>query len=301
MSITWTEGGTTKSINNNNIVYANGTLIDEIWAKQGTNVPVLVYKSNSILRATGVSSFYGPAAMNSNGRCMWGDAECVYSSSTTYSIKYGGNYLWVLYPPISYGNWQTTNLTLNTKYRYCKNPSAASGKTWNGNNSGTSNYWLQCGGTVGSISSGCSASITGSFEYNPTFNITYTYTRPLRVVVKVTAARSAVMPFIVWEDGYSKQQIYTTGNSAITSEQVVFDGLMDSSTRNYQLSLNTKYNGVSWTPTYSQMSYNIRFRGGLYYYTPSITRTIEIYDPDTGTLIASNTSALSTTYTARAN
>lgn len=43
----------------------------------------------------------------------------------------------------------------------------------------------------------------------------------------------------------------------------------------------------------------MRMRGNLLLVPGAISRTIEIYDPVTGDLIASNTSALSTTWTAR--
>lgn len=303
--ITWTQGGTTKSINNNSIVYAKQgadgepVLIDRIIAVDtSTNPPTesVVYQSNSILRANSVGSFYGPAAMNADGRCFWSRAEIRTVTNSQYDIYYTGDYRRVQYPPLNCPT-TTTALKCTTKYRYNVNTGAIGQRTYRSSSGGSS--WTAAGGTIGSYAQGCEASITGVYERQISMTITYTNAVPYRVVVKVRVGKNTIKPFIVGGNGYTPLLVSSTGNNTLTTEQVLYDGLMDSGTRNYTFNFDTRYSGMSWVPRWLDMQADERYRGGIYYDIPNVSRTIEIYDPDTGTLIASNTSALSTTWTAR--
>ena len=285
--ITWTQGGTTKSINNNNIVYAKQgadgepVLIDRIIAVDtSTNPPTesVVYQSNSILRAKGISN-------NIEGPSMTG-------GQSVFDIG-GGNtdYYWIMYPT-SY-NSQNIGKTYGTLDTYGSSSSTA-------------------GGDMGITIKNVPASAN---RYHPTVpvNIQYTYTTPYRVVVKVKPAITAIGMRITTDNGFNTQGWGGQCNS-YTSEQILYDGLMDNTTRDYHfnctlelcpytVSVHTSRTGQAtvknFTANDSRKWVEMRMRGNLLIVPAAITRTIEIYDPDTGTLIASNTSALSTTWTAR--
>ena len=176
--IRWTQGGTTKIINNNNIVYAkNGAdgepvLVDRIIAVDtSTNPPTesVVYQSNSILRAL-------PAPSEVNLPSMTGRQAWLYYVAGTPK-KWQGDYLWIRYPT-----------------------------TYNTTNSGTSlarfDLWGIMPGTDDQGNTFPSSSmhyyrrvrLSAVQNYQPTIpvDITYTYAMPYRVVVKVKAAQNAL-------------------------------------------------------------------------------------------------------------
>ena len=300
--ITWTQGGTTKSINNNNIVYAKQgadgepVLIDRVIAVDtSTNPPTesVVYQSNSILRALSSSEINLPSM--SGGISDWKWELSPYNTG-----KYSHDYLWIQYPTTyNTTNTGTTYATLST---YCitkNNPSNA----WP---SSTEHYFRK-------------VALTNVHDYQPTLpvNIQYTYAVPYRVVVKVTARMYALGVRVTRGNGSTIIAQGGNGNS-ITAEQVLYDGLMDSTTRNYSFSCALKLRGFTVDDggsntanrTVSNMTFirsadprgpwgQDRNRANFIALPQFVTRTIEIYDPDTGTLVASNTSALSTTWTAR--
>ena len=284
--ITWTQGGTTKSINNNNIVYAKQgadgepVLIDRIIAVDtSTNPPTesVVYQSNSILRAAGISN-------NIEGPSMTG-------GQSVFDIGGGAtDYYWIMYPT-GY-NSQNIGKTYGTLDTYGSSSSA--------------------GGIMGITIKNVPASAN---RYHPTVpvNVQYTYATPYRVVVKVKPAVTAIGVRITTDNGWNTQGWGGQCNS-YTSEQILYDGLMDNTTRDYSFNcslelcpftvrVHTSRTGQAtvknFTANDSRKWVEMRMRGNLLYVPAGITRTIEIYDPNTGNLIASNTSALSTTWTAR--
>lgn len=292
--ITWTQGGTTKSINNNNIVYAKQgadgepVLIDRIIAVDtSTNPPTesVVYQSNSILRAlsspqteqpslTGGQSWYG--TQNSGG-------------SWTYR-----DYYWITYATLhNRTSIGTTYGTLNTygyQYEGAANPYSMSVQLTN------------------------VPAAANRYHIQVPLNIQYTYATPYRVVVKATAAASAIGLRITDDTGYNS---YGWGGrcNSYTVEQVLYDGLMDNTTRNYSFNVDTvlgpfsanyRSGSHSGSGTNNGFTFNdwrkwyqMRMRGNMLSVPAAISRTIEIYDSVTGDLIASNTSALSSTWTAR--
>ncbi len=286
--ITWTQGGTTKSINNNNIVYAKQgadgepVLIDRIIAVDtSTNPPTesVVYQNNSILRATGISNnIEGPSMTGGQSRFATG-------SSTT-------DYYWIMYPTLY--NQQNIGTAYGTLDTYGASSSA--------------------GGIMGIDIKNVPASAN---RYHPTVpvNVQYTYTVPYRVVVKVRPAITAIGMRITTDNGWNTQGWGGQCNS-YTSEQILYDGLMDNTTRDYNFNctlelcpfsvrVSTSRTGQgtnkNFTANDSRKWVEMRMRGNLLIVPAAISRTIEIYDPVTGDLIASNTSALSSTWTARAS
>lgn len=284
--ITWTQGGTTKSINNNNIVYAKQgadgepVLIDRIIAVDtSTNPPTesVVYQSNSILRATGVSN-------NIEGPSMTG-------GQSVFDIGNGStDYYWIMYPT-GY-NSQNIGKTYGTLDTYGSSSSS--------------------GGIMGITIKNVPASAN---RYHPTVpvNVQYTYATPYRVVVKVKPAITAIGMRITTDNGWNTQGWGGQCNS-YTSEQILYDGIMNNTTRDYSFNctlelcpytvrVSTSRTGQAtnknFTANDSRKWVEMRMRGNLLIVPAAISRTIEIYDPVTGDLIASNTSALSTTYTAR--
>lgn len=284
--ITWTQGGTTKSINNNNIVYAKQgadgepVLIDRIIAVDtSTNPPTesVVYQSNSILRATGVSN-------NIEGPSMTG-------GQSVFDIGNGStDYYWIMYPT-GY-NSQNIGKTYGTLDTYGSSSSS--------------------GGIMGITIKNVPASAN---RYHPTVpvNVQYTYATPYRVVVKVKPAITAIGMRITTDNGWNTQGWGGQCNS-YTSEQILYDGIMNNTTRDYSFNctlelcpytvrVSTSRTGQAtnknFTANDSRKWVEMRMRGNLLIVPAAISRTIEIYDPVTGDLIASNTSALSTTWTAR--
>lgn len=284
--ITWTQSGTTKSINNNNIVYAKQgadgepVLIDRIIAVDtSTNPPTesIVYQSNNILRATGISN-------NIEGPSMTG-GQSVFAISDTAT-----DYYWIMYP--TYYNQQNIGTTYGTLDTYGKSDSSS--------------------GTMGITIKNVPASAN---RYHPTVpvNIQYTYATPYRVVVKVTPAITAIGMRITTDNGFSTQGWGGQCNS-YTSEQILYDGIMDNTTRDYSFNCTLELcpytvrvvtsrtgqaTNKNFTANDSRKWVEMRMRGNLLLIPAAISRTIEIYDPNTGDLIASNTSALSSTWTAR--
>lgn len=283
--ITWTQGGTTKSINNNNIVYAKQgadgepVLIDRIIAVDtSTNPPTesIVYQSNSILRANGISN-------NIEGPSMTG-------GQSVFDLDGGRtDYYWIMYPTVY--NLQSIGTLYGTLDTYGSSSSS---------------------GVMGITIKNVPASAN---RYHPTVpvNIQYTYATPYRVVVKVKPAITAIGMRITTDNGWNTQGWGGQCNS-YTSEQILYDGLMDNITRDYSFNctlelcpytvrVSTSRTGQgtnkNFTANDSRKWVEMRMRGNLLIVPAAISRTIEIYDPVTGDLIASNTSALSTTWTAR--
>ncbi len=283
--ITWTQGGTTKSINNNNIVYAKQgadgepVLIDRIIAVDtSTNPPTesVVYQSNSILRATGISN-------NIEGPSMTGGQSRFATGSST-------DYYWIRYPTLY--NQQN----IGTAY-------------------GTLDTYGSSGSSTGIMGIDIKNVPASANRYHPTVpvNVQYTYTVPYRVVVKVRPAITAIGMRITTDNGWNTQGWGGQCNS-YTSEQILYDGLMDNTTRDYSfnctlelcpfsVSVSASRTGQgtnkNFTANDSRKWVEMRMRGNLLLVPAAISRTIEIYDPVTGDLIASNTSALSSTWTAR--
>lgn len=287
--ITWTQGGTTKSINNNNIVYAKQgadgepVLIDRIIAVDtSTNPPTesVVYQSNSILRATGISNYIeGPSMTGGQSRYSWTSGQKTYS-----------DYYWITYPTAY--NSQTIGTTYGTL--------------------DTFGHQSDSTGTVGITIKNVPASAN---RYHPTVpvNVQYTYATPYRVVVKVKPAITAIGMRITTDNGWNTQGWGGQCNS-YASEQILYDGMMDNTTRDYSFnctlelcpySVSVSLSGTgqgtnkNFTANDIRKWIQMRMRGNLLIIPAAISRTIEIYDPVTGNLIASNTSALSTTWTAR--
>lgn len=292
--ITWTQGGTTKSINNNNIVYAKQgadgepVLIDRIIAVDtSTNPPTesVVYQSNSILRALSSPQTEQPSL--TGGQSWYGTSP----SSGSWSYR---DYYWITYPTLhNRTSIGTTYGTLNTTgydYQYQVNRYSMSVQITN------------------------VPAAANRYHIQVPLNIQYTYATPYRVVVKAQAPASAIGLRITDDTGYNS---YGWGGrcNSYTVEQVLYDGLMDNTTRNYSFNVDTVLGPFSASYASGSQSgsgtnngftfndwrkwTNMRMRGNMLSVPASIARTIEIYDPNTGTLIASNTSALSTTWTAR--
>lgn len=292
--ITWTQGGTTKSINNNNIVYAKQgadgepVLIDRIIAVDtSTNPPTesIVYQSNSILRALSSPQTEQPSL--TGGRSWYG----TQNSGGKWTQR---DYYWITYPTLH------NRTSIGTAYG-----------TLN-----TSGYDYQ--GQANRYSMGVQITnvpaAANRYHIQVPLNIQYTYATPYRVVVKATAANAAIGLRITDDTGYNS---YGWGGrcNAFTTEQVLYDGLMDNTTRNYSFNVDTvlgqysaSYQSGSHSGSGTSNGFtfndwrkwtNMRMRGNMLSVPAAITRTIEIYDPVTGNLIASNTSALSTTWTAR--
>lgn len=289
--ITWTQGGTTRSINNNNIVYAKQgadgepVLIDRIIAVDtSTNPPTesIVYQSNSILKATGIANnVEGPSMTGGKSIYTWSSGQQTYS-----------DYYWITYPTLyNQSNIGTAYGTLDTY-----------------------GYQASSTGVAGIDIRNVPASAN---RYHPTLpvNIQYTYATSYRVVVKVKPAITAIGMRITTDNGWNTHGWGGQCNS-YTTEQVLYDGLMDNTTRNYSFNCTLELCpfsvrvGLSGTGQGTNKSFtandirkwiSMRMRGNLLLVPAAVTRTIEIYDPVTGDLITSNTSALSTTYTARAS
>lgn len=292
--ITWTQGGATKSINNNNIVYAKQgadgepVLIDRIIAVDtSTNPPTesVVYQSNSILRALSSPQTEQPSL--TGGQSWYG----VSDTSGHYLYK---DYYWITYPTL----YNQTNL----------------GKTYGTLNTTGYEYQYAAGRYSMSVQLTNVPAAANRYHIQVPLNIQYTYATPYRVVVKATAAASAIGLRITDDTGYNP---YGWGGrcNSYTVEQVLYDGLMDNVTKNYSFNVDTVLGPFS--ASYASGSQygsgtnngftfndwrkwtNMRMRGNMLSVPAAITRTIEIYDPNTGNLVASNTSALSTTWTAR--
>lgn len=292
--ITWTQGGTTKSINNNNIVYAKQgadgepVLIDRIIAVDtSTNPPTesVVYQSNSILRALSSPQTEQPSL---TGGQSW------YGTSDTSGHWVYKDYYWITYATLhnrtSIGNTYGTLNTTGYEYQYAANRYSMSVQLTN------------------------VPAAANRYHIQVPLNIQYTYATPYRVVVKATAAASAIGLRITDDTGYNS---YGWGGrcNSYTVEQVLYDGLMDNVTKNYSFNVDTVLGPFSalyasssqyGSGTNKDFTFNdwrkwtnMRMRGNMLSVPNAITRTVEIYDPNTGNLIASNTSALSTTWTAR--
>lgn len=292
--ITWTQGGTTKSINNNNIVYAKQgvdgepVLIDRIIAVDtSTNPPTesVVYQSNSILRALSSPQTEQPSL---TGGQSW------YGTSDTSGHWVYKDYYWITYATLhnrtSIGNTYGTLNTTGYEYQYATNRYSMSVQLTN------------------------VPAAANRYHIQVPLNIQYTYATPYRVVVKATAAASAIGLRITDDTGYNS---YGWGGrcNSYTVEQVLYDGLMDNVTKNYSFNVDTVLGpfsalyasgSQSGSGTNNGFTFNdwrkwtnMRMRGNMLSVPNAITRTVEIYDPNTGNLITSNTSALGTTWTAR--
>lgn len=298
--ITWTQSGTTKSINNNNIVYAKQgadgepVLIDRIIAVDtSTNPPTesVVYQSNSILRALASGQSEGPSL--TGGQAWYRTRK---SDDSGWSLN---DYYWITYAT-QYG----TKSSIGTTYGILD--------TYGTKNAGSDSW------TSGPVIRAVPSAVANRFHYNMPVNIQYTYATPYRVVVKCRASDTAIQLRVTGDNGWSTLGYGGRFNGS-TTEQILYDGLMDNVTRDYNfncdlslrnysarfthgnyVSSGTYFPTQNWTEHADMQGwFQERTRGNLIYVPASITRTIEIYDPNTGDLIASNTSALSSTWTAR--